>query len=228
MTQRTPKQTDILLRRVRIACEDEPLDRLHAAIELEIASVIRHINHADDASDEYYLLEELLGVAFVIAQTYITRIRSCILELSMGCEKELRRRLSFVNDKNAYDILKIAGSIQTNSPYTTIEAINAIANYWKHREEWPTCMEENGAYRSIIWDTAQMNPKHTKYTVEIVTSLGMAPDSTGQLRAAVKLLGVANYEDLSLFRKELKSWASNLYEKARLEIGQLRQTAAGA
>jgi hypothetical protein len=76
---------DALLSLVRPATATEAIERLHAAIEREIGASSRRMDRAKAKGDEEYLdaivdeecdhIEELLGIAFVTAQTFITRLR---------------------------------------------------------------------------------------------------------------------------------------------------------
>ena len=109
--------------------------------------------------------------------------------------------------------------IQTGSSYTDVQAINAIANYWKHQDEWPTREEKKAGRIATVWDAALMRP-HERRNVEIVTDLGMSFGSTGNLRDAAKALGVTEYEDLSPIRKRLRGWADRVSERTRLALLQ--------
>ena len=77
----------------------------------------------------------------------------------------------------------VVHSTLAESKYTGIEAINAVANYWKHHEEWPRCSEQNGECLVSAWN------RDNRRTVEIVTSLGMSPSLTGNMRTAASAPG---------------------------------------
>jgi hypothetical protein len=222
----------VLLELMRVDLEGDTLDQLHTAVEQGIALTSQRIKQATRSGDQEYLdavtddecvrIEELLGLAFVVAQTFITSVRSRIAALSDGCKHEFGRPLSFIGDPKAYGALKIGDTMPGGSVYTEIETINAVANYWKHQEDWPTHLEKKDDYCKIAWDTARMRDNE-KRTVKIVVGIGMSPSFTGNLRAAARAFGVASYEDLSLVREKLRRWADSLYEKARLEMSQLQQ-----
>lgn len=224
---------NVLFELVRLGLEGDTLERLHAAVEREIVLASPRIKQAARSGDQWYLdavtddecdrIEELLGLAFVAAQTFITRVRCRIASLSDGCKHELGRPLSFVGDSKAYGVLKIGDAMPGKSAYTEIETINAVANYWKHQEDWPTRLEERDDYLASVWDTAQMR-SNEKRTVEIVASIGMSPSSTGNLRMAAQTLDITSYENLSPVREKLRRWADAICEKARFEISQLQQT----
>lgn len=224
-----PHRITACLQLVKMAVDDQILDKLFSVIEQEIASSSRRIESASRSGDEWFLeavtddecdhIEQLLGWVFVAAQTFITTVRSRLTRLSYICNKDIGRPLSFVTSTKGYEALKLANPRLNNSEYKEIEIINAVANYWKHQEEWPTRIEPKEEYRETVWDQTQMKKRNEKETVNIVTSIGMSPSSTGNLRTACKTLSVASsYKDLSPIRDKLYNWAHSLYKKARNEI----------
>lgn len=67
--------------------------------------------------------------------------------------------------------------------------MNAVANYWKHHDEWPEKYVPAhwpgvGEVRERRWDIANAN-KDTQKTIEIVTAIGMRPDGLNMQAAAV-------------------------------------------
>jgi hypothetical protein len=219
-TEATARHALILL---RINSQSETLERLHRAIEREIRAASRAIQRASRDGDlveaivgeEALAVEELLGLAFVAAQSFITLIRTELIAVNKSHLLYLGSPLTFASDAKAYDALKI-GSMLTGAKCSEVEAINAIANYWKHSEEWPVVQ----TFRRLPeeWDLNAFQANH-KRTVQIVIALGLKPDSDGNLRRAAKALGVADFEDLSPLRDILKSWATELLKKARVEFG---------
>ena len=221
-----PHRIDGLLALLRIAARDKSLDRLHAPIEHEIAEASRLVERAklggEDCldtviDDECDRVEELLGLAFVAAQVFMTDVRSRVAILSQACRSDLGRPLSFASDPKAYDVLKVGDPIPPNSPYTVAQLINAVANYWKHEGDWPVCEQKKGRRVLTVWNSASMG-KRERQTVEIARSIGMTPSSTGNLRRAADELGVTDYKDLSPIRQKLKDWASGLYKVASMEV----------
>jgi len=83
------------------------LERLHGPFEQEIRSICRYIESCIDADedlfdfgDEQEQIEDLLGIAFIATQTYITTVRTSMVGLS----KALRKPLGFLGDDKAYAI----------------------------------------------------------------------------------------------------------------------------
>ena len=85
---------DAWLTLLRMVARSETLDRLHAAVEQEITAASRHIHEAEHDGGEDYLdavtdeecerIEELLALAFVTGQSFITSVRTRIAALFAG------------------------------------------------------------------------------------------------------------------------------------------------
>ncbi len=80
-----------------------------------------------------------------------------------------------------------------NFCFTTVEAIDAIANYYKHNEEWVTRWH-NG------WETRR---KDAARTIEIVDALGMNPKQIENIQCACRNL---NLHRDKLFYEVIKYW----------------------
>jgi hypothetical protein len=229
MPQNPTHRITACLELVKMAADEQTLDNLLSAVEQEIASSSRRIDDASRSGDEWFheavtdtecdRIEQLLGWAFVAAQTFITTVRSRLCRLSQVCEEDIGKPLSFVTSVKAYEVLKMADKTLKVPLYTELEVINAVANYWKHQEEWPTRMEPKGENLDRVWDQEQMVHNNEKRTAEIITSIGMSPSSTGNLRTAVEAFGIdSSYEDLSPIRDRLRTWAESLKEKSQSEV----------
>jgi hypothetical protein len=224
-------QTNALLRMVQLGVEDPSLDRMHHAIERELRTVSKQFRKAGaKASLEYQealidegceRIEELLGMAFVVAQSFITTVRSGILKVSEICASNFGQALSVASGSRAYGTLQRGPKFGSGS-HTAAEVINAIANYWKHHEDWPTVEQPQAGRIATRWDTNGMRGNEQK-TVAIVTGIGLAYGSTGNLRTAADAFGVREpYENLSPVRDVLRSWAQDVYDETRRELTLLR------
>jgi hypothetical protein len=217
----------------RLAATSDIIDRLHRAIEKEITSASKRIESAARTGDSDYadgvtddeceLVEQLLGLAFVAGQTFMTSVRTRIVRLSVACESQFGRPLTLGGNRG-YDTFKVGASMQAGSGFTKAEVVNAIANYWKHQEDWPTGEEARGSRIVTVWDLTALR-NNEKRTVEIVVGIGMLPGNTGNLRSAARVLGVTNFEDLSPIRQELHSWAQTVYTQTREELSTLAGSA---
>jgi len=204
-----------LLELADLAVDNATLDDLYSALEQAITSSSRRIKGADDNGDEWWQeavkdhesdqIEQLLGLAFLAAQLFITTVRKRFDALSTAC-RAAGKKLNF----------------DTN---TEIKKINAVANYWKHHEEWPTRLEpKDDDEMRVVWDHTEMEKKnhiHQKETAEIVESIGMSPSSRGNLFIAAEAFGVAEFEDLSPIRNKLRDWADRLLKKTQSEVSAL-------
>lgn len=195
-----------LLELVQMAIDDPGINNLYHVLEQAIASSSRRLDEASGSGDEWWQqamtddennrIEQLLGWAFLAAQIYITTVRERVKVLSDACHEARIMNME-------------------------IERINAIANYWKHREEWPACPPRKGKKEvKLMWNHAKMKPIQKK-TAEIVESIGMSPSSSGNLFIAAKAFGVTEFEDLSPLRNKLHGWARSLLEKAKSEVAAL-------
>jgi hypothetical protein len=204
---------------VRRAATNDMLDRVHAVVEQEMKTVSTGIKElgrdSESLDDELDLIEDLLGLAFVVAQTSITHFRTRLEMLSQACN-ESGIPLSFGTGKK--ELFKLGKPINAALPMTPIEAINAVANYWKHAEKWVIAESTKDNKLVWTWDTGVKKPE--KETVDIVTAMGIRPSSTGNLRIAAKVIGITDFNNLSPMREKLRNWAASLYETARAEIAQ--------
>lgn len=216
----------IALRLLAIKGRGETLERLHRSIESEITESIKRIDEAgassnDDfseavAEEECLAIEELLGLAFVAAQSFINAIRTELVAVARVYSQDFGKALSFAPDPKI-DALKLAPPLAAIN-VSIVEAINAAANYWKHSEEWPLSEETAGGRIREIWNVSSLKGIQ-KTTVEIAIAFGLEPNSSGNMRTAAKALGIVEYDDLSPIRQGLINWAAVLLEKSRAEFG---------
>lgn len=223
-----------LIALIRATGEQQTLEGLHHAIESEIAKRIKAIEDAHASGgkdfadaitdDECDQIEELLGLAFVASQSFITAVRTRWTKIEPIGSQQYNVRFRFAFGRSGFGLFKEAPLLSSDLECSVIEAINAVANYWKHSDEWPTALVLNGEWRKPTWDLNSMQ-NNARRTAEIVSALGMSPGSTGNLRQAASSLGVSNYSDLVAVRKPLFEWAEHLYETGKVDIE--RAVAAG-
>lgn len=216
---------------LHIATRGETLERLHRVIESEISASLRRLEEASKTENSDFLefatdeecqsTEELLGLAFVAAQSFITSIRTEVTDVA-EMSRQFGIRFTFFSDPKAIDTLKLASPLTVAPQFSVVEAIHAVGNYWKHSEEWPTQEVVSGRWRRQAWDMASMRGNE-KRTAEIVTSLGMTLGSTGNLRTAAEALGVTEYNDLRPIRRTLQNWAFDLKIKVANDLAAAPQ-----
>ena len=188
-------------------------ERLHAAIEAEIRESDRTLSEAEDPYDEFVIdeecsqIEELLGLAFVAAQSFLTRIRTRTDMLNAACKRDLGSGFNFIRSPKAYDVFVLGDPLNTTAQISKVQVINAVANYWKHSDEWTKGDLKKGRRIGAAWDTTQMRPVD-KRTVALVSAIGLVSlASTGNLRRAAKALGVSRDHKLRPLREPLYKWA---------------------
>jgi hypothetical protein len=203
---------------LRRATASTILAHLHNPIEQEIAASSQRVKNAKDEYrgeveiEECALIDELLGMAFVAAQIFITGVRTIVEDLSRACSAN-GRPLPLVKDPKAKAswVLDIGEQV-AGSTYTAIQVAYHVANYWKHRDEWETCEKVTGERFSRVWKTDNKNDK----TVRILSSIGIEYSTgplPGHLRTAAEAFGVTDdYADLSPVRQKVRHWAEALYK----------------
>jgi hypothetical protein len=215
----------ITLRLLAVKGRGETLERLHRSIESEIADSIKRIDRAGAGNDDYaeavseeecLAIEELLGLAFVAAQSFINAIRTELVAVASVYTYDFGKALSFAPDPKL-DALKLSPTFALTN-VSIVETINAVANYWKHSEEWPLGEETAGGRIRTIWNTSSLKGIQ-KTSVAIAINLGLEPNSSGNMRTAATALGMVEYDDLSPIRQVLTDWAAVLLEKSRAEFG---------
>jgi len=227
---RSPTRASLGLHLLHLDMSSDALERIHHALETEIARGERRLERAERegtgetydwlVDDECDQVEELLGMAFVAAQPFINRIRTHFSLINTICKDDFGPQFNFfaVGGKVA-DLLK-RGELIPGKSMSVVEAIYAVGNFWKHSDEWPRCEQNNGKYIAHVWDMTRLKDVQ-KTTVDVVLALGLTLGSTGNLRTAAKAIGVEKYSNLSLMRKPLQVWAQDVYDQASNELEAL-------
>jgi hypothetical protein len=138
--------------------------------------------------------------------------------------RDFGAHLSFCNDAQGYGALKQSPAFTAQAQFRVVEAIQAVANYWKHSDEWPTCSIKSRKRLRGGWDVSAMRSKHHKRTAEIVVALGMEYGCTGNMRRAAQALGVTDFARLSAIRGALTSWATGVYDLSEKEVERRART----
>jgi hypothetical protein len=101
-----PMRNLMLLDLTRSRMAIDRLERLHNSIEQEIRSISENIDSILDDGEFYALIqdeceqiEELLGIAFVIAQGYLTSVRTALAQASVFLQKRMGTPLTFVDNE---------------------------------------------------------------------------------------------------------------------------------
>lgn len=162
-----------------------------------------------DASPQ---LEELFGIVFASAQNYITRVRSRMIALREAAHAA-GSSLNFVSSRSGRELLSLSNRWR-HADFSDVEAINAIANYWKHKDEWPVMEGANGK----VWDLDRADAIAHR-TIKVVDALGMRVECQSNIRIAAQAIGVNDAFDFTLLHIILDDWTRRLCERARTELG---------
>jgi hypothetical protein len=141
-------------------------------------------------------VEGLLGAAYVVCQTQINAVMQIALRVPdraitfPGGDKEVR-----------------ALDPQFDGEFSKIELLWALANYYKHQDEWTR----------DTWD----DPKpHQKRTVLVIKAAGLSFGSSGNLRTGAEALGNASYNDTGVFSQIIRVWSTNVRRHVRGKVGR--------
>jgi hypothetical protein len=192
---------------LRLLDPDGDLERLVSPMGASIRSSIARIDEAARGNDkmtaewitddECDSIEEQLGLAFVAAQTHLTRVVSLAKRLHAWHERQMRskvllgiggKRDEILGVKNA-DIIPVA-----RTGFSAVEGLNSFANYFKHRDEWPH-----------QWAELQRN--NEEHTVAVIQAFGAQPGSTGNLRQGYTgLFGDDDYAKVGRVAEAVETW----------------------
>lgn len=85
-------------------------------------------------------LEEVLGVVGTLSQTYINRTWADLGKMGMSRSSDLKWRL--MHDH--------ARKLKAHPEVSAVELLYHLANYWKHRDNWPNWCPECNRKRTIL------------------------------------------------------------------------------
>ena len=158
---------------VLIVPEIEPLLQPLSGSIRSTSALIERVELAKKAGDDWpdsdwvvgeaSVIDDLLGVAFVICQLYVNaviagltflhqyhdrqtelaetrKIRQIVKILRQRCRPARNRfipKLGRLNGERSKLLQRGSPMIKKGSPYTVTTVIEALANYFKHRDEWP-------------------------------------------------------------------------------------------
>jgi hypothetical protein len=189
---------------------DESMVVVLDALGDAISAAGRRTHEAVRSGDEQYadavidrecaIVESLLGAAFIVCQTKITAIIAGAYDARI-CLDPLRRSMLPFKDK-ALSVLEVGATLGSTG-YSAVAAINEVANYFKHHEEWD----------GVSWEPNKRNEK----TIPVIRALGLKPLSTGNLRRAAKAFGWKWDErgSLHVLDRAIAEWAELVVEAIR-------------
>jgi hypothetical protein len=157
--------------------------RIFQALSDALKDVERNFSEAQEdfeIDDALEHTESLLGIAFVTAQAYIARTVSDANKLMGPGSKPTKERL-----------LKDYGDMLAGSAVTRMELCDAIANYFKHHDEWSS------------WSAPGLHQK----TVSILHAAGIEENNDFPCRKTADILWSNNDgSDLEPLLLLISSW----------------------
>lgn len=187
---------------VELVCQDDgslsrTLAPIGAALRAAYAEADRISKNADPdcvdwlVDDYCELTESLLGAVYVVCQARITQVVSAVRHLAVYCDANHLAP----NLVRAKPNLLTLGVQHAGTAITQIQGLDALANYFKHRDEWtnPT-------------DWSQLKGK-SHDTATVVKQLGLTELTTGNLRKGSEALGNPQYDKVDVFAVIVEDWA---------------------
>jgi hypothetical protein len=191
---------------IRTHTGSTPLERVLQTLGVAVDACSGAITRAEISGDAAYIdavvddecdvIENLLGAAFVACQADISAIISHVNRMHKRALSEGHHLAS--SNCNKAGILALDNQLVATWTYSYVQVIDAVANYFKHRDEW------RGPW-------AQFPPVSRQgKTVAIITVVGAKQGSTGNMRTSVTALGISNYSNLTILYEHIASWADNV------------------
>jgi len=138
------------------------------------------------------VIEDLLGLCYVISQLFITNVKS-------KCESYVKQFNLIESESkklNTISLLKMWNELVPGKNIYQIQAINSIANYYKHKDEW-----DNN------WSISRLN----EFTIPDIIDLGMDRKNKKNIQMISKLIfNVDVYGISECLFKLLRLWAENI------------------
>ena len=152
--------------------------------------------------DETYLIEHLLGAAFVVCQAHIT----AVIQAARRARKHaITAGVPFPAFGDTDQEVRKFGA-EFDEKYSKVEVLWALANYFKHRDEWS----------KRTWS----NPKNNeRMTVVVIKAAGLEPSTTGNLRTGAEALGNDEYSNMGVFIDIVRQWSVEVQKKTQEAFG---------
>jgi hypothetical protein len=144
------------------------------------------------AETEVDYIEELLGLSFVLLQVKILRVSEAAEGFPLG----------LANARALGDHYKDTGR-------SLVELIWAVANYYKHRDEWDADVWEDKK-KGEQESKALRRSRHTRRAVE---KIGIERSSTGNMRTAYNFFEIDWASDCTPLADKVQKWATAVYQK---------------
>jgi hypothetical protein len=202
----------VLLRILDYAIQNDAHAEVLDVVGRGIDAAVARINRATETGPDEYaeavtdteieIIEGLLGTAYVVCQTQITAITQAALRCRAQAIIDGFTFTAF--GSQGYDVRRIGPRFDSKS--SKIELLWALANYFKHRDEWSP----------DSWADPQGQQRRT---IPVIIAAGLEPRSNGNLRSGAKALGHSDYVDMSVLQTLIREWADQVRRAIRLTVG---------
>jgi hypothetical protein len=154
--------------------------------------------------DQCELIENLLGAAFVVCQARITAVVSSSIKLAAYCGQ---KGIPFTAYAPRKDAILTMGPTFPGSTVTLIQFMDAVANYFKHRDEWD----------EVDWSKLSTPSKRT---ADIIQVGGLKAGFTGNLRAGAEALGNKDFVSTGIFADIIDAWSGEVMTMTKKALGR--------
>jgi hypothetical protein len=157
-------------------------------------------------------IETLLGLSFVAVQAYITAVVSSALRMHQTFRECFKENLLGLDGKRKKvlksEVLSKNNDLVAGTDVPAMTAIDAFANYYKHRDEWGRDWKK----------TAKDNPIASE-TINLICKLGANSSSKANLQIGfAKIVGHRRFEDMKRLTEIVEAWRSALVLEYRKEL----------
>lgn len=196
----------IVLRLLDYEIDGDVLRSILDPIGVGIQRAIDRIGDCLGEDDELVLIEGLLGVAYVACEVKILAIVTAAL------------RFRTVSDqKKAEGEMRAMGKKQSGTEFSQVEVLWQLANFYKHRDEWPVDAWDPAARHAGLASTDKRERnewRRRERTITVLSSFAPAA-SAPSLRLAAEVLGNPTYANVHVFGDITADWA----EAVRASVG---------
>lgn len=204
----------VRLHLLQIHAGDPTFTRVLSELHNGIEAVEKYLDQAKrSGNDDYYdalcddecaFIETIAGSAFIVAQTYITGIVESVKKIAVALCADGKHGIPC----HKAGILRLGSHKIQGTKYTLAEAINAFANYFKHRDEWR-------------YDWKRLTRADQLATAKVISDLGASQGSTGNLRTGLESLGYPDY-GITKMGADLEAWAKSVEKQCHNLLKQLK------
>lgn len=149
-------------------------------------------------------IEDLLGTAFVVCQTGITRTVSPLMRLHRDASRAIPPVELRISSGERPHLCSLFSETVEDSDVTRVQLIDAAANYFKHRAEWKSWKSLRG-----------------QRTVQVLLSVGLSEKDSWPLQKVSEKLGNPAFCETYRFSRAIERWRTGLYAAYRAELERL-------